>query len=82
MKSKKPQCCKTCIYSRWWLTTKGNIHRYSAGRCLYVVPMPVYPESVRDTPSFRTTGIAPDDGLTCPCYERNEGSPISETNCA
>jgi hypothetical protein len=77
---KNPKCCKTCIYARWWLTARGNIHRHSSGRCLYVVPMPVIPESVRTPPNFYTTGIAPDDGAACPCYERNEGPPISETN--
>lgn len=76
----KLKCCKTCIYSRWWLTDKGNIHRHSAGRCMYVVTMPALPESVRYHPGFHTTGIDPKDGAECPRYELNEGSLLSETN--
>lgn len=54
----KPKCCKTCIYSRWWLTDKGSIHRHSAWRCMYVVTMPALPESVRYHPGFHTTDAA------------------------
>lgn len=75
----KGQCCKTCIYSRWWLTDKGNIHRNHSGQCLFKVELPPIPWSMK-APNLYTTGITPKDGEDCPVYERNEGPLISETN--
>jgi hypothetical protein len=57
--------------SRFPLTPTGRIVRGSAGECLYEIPIPVLPWSVRS--SFRNNPfpkmyVAADDGIDCPLH--------------
>ncbi len=77
----QPKCCRTCLFSRWWLTPTGKIKnvRTQAGRC--TAPLPDFKAllpSCIDPPVVGRRGVWPQEGSDCPLYEANEGKPISE----
>jgi len=68
MSKKTKQGCKTCRFSRFERTEKGNIKRNEAGRCLFRVTLPELPCCVNPI-VLLYKGIWPDYGKGCKCYE-------------
>ena len=74
--------CKTCKYSEWETTNKGNVKRSLPGSCKYTVKIPVLPDSVINHPSnrympdtlFQKCAIWAERGhfANCACYEKYE----------
>lgn len=66
------KACRTCKYSKFTFTDKGNIKRSIPGECTFNIKEPKMPSSV---PRYnlhwppRKTCIWPNDGKDCECYE-------------
>ena len=75
---KRQQCCKTCLFSRWWLTETGRIKKRSAGHCTVEIVPTILPACCRKH-VYEKTAIWPEFGDECPLYQENPGKPISET---
>lgn len=73
----KPQCCKNCKFSRWWLTAKGRIHRHTAGKCVVPIVIPALPSVIKQPEYYRSPAWE-EWGTKCPLYEENPGKPIAE----
>lgn len=68
------QCCGTCIHSRFELTPTGRV-RNDASHCYYplnTISRPIVPDSAT-VKIQRYTNVWPDDGETCPCFQRIGG---------
>lgn len=77
------QSCKTCKWSRWWLTPSGKLSRDTMGQCRFPLPVIVLPDSVKTafgfSKDFPRRYMDQNDGTDCPCWEKNEGKLISES---
>lgn len=62
------QCCKTCKFSRFNKTEKGNIIRNRAGLCVVTFNNPALPDCICP-PNYHRMHIWPDMGIQCPAYE-------------
>lgn len=77
------QSCKTCKWSRWWLTPTGRIKKDNAGRCVVPLPIVVLPACVTEAYGFpkewHRQFVTENMGGKCPLWEENAGKPISES---
>ena len=73
------KCCKTCKFSRWYLTPNGKIKKFYSGTCVVPVPaMPMLPSCFKLYEEPVRFGIWPEDGGDCQAYEESDGKPLPE----
>lgn len=69
--------CRTCKWSRWYLTPTKRIKKDEAGRCLAPLPVVVLPSCV-PSPVWNRQAIWPSDGEECPAWKENLGELIPD----